>query len=344
MSRVRENYENGAWMRFVSFIDGETKEGESEKEKDGQQEDMEKNLRLAKAAGEREAVHADLYHRKRERSLSDLSHMMDQYETWSKTRGMQLFGKIYRIIAFGICMLVIAVLLITVANMPEFGSPDTPANSGEVPGRYIEKGQEETGAVNIVTGMILDYRAFDTLGESHVLFIAACTVLILVRIDHRKDGSLVHKELAAEEDDRKLEPKNDKILQKSAFILVPVIILFGIYVILNGHISPGGGFSGGAIIGAGLILYLNAFGFKKTERFFTYRTFSAVSLFALLFYSVAKCYSFFCGANHLESGIPLGNAGDIISSGLILPLNICVGCVVACTMYSFYAIFRKGGI
>ncbi len=148
--------------------------------------------------------------------------------------------------------------------MPEFGSPDTPANSGEVPGRYIEKGQEETGAVNIVTGMILDYRAFDTLGESHVLFIAACTVLILVRIDHRKDGSLVHKELAAEEDDRKLEPKNDKILQKSAFILVPVIILFGIYVILNGHISPGGGFSGGAIIGAGLILYLNAFGFKKT--------------------------------------------------------------------------------
>ncbi len=245
---------------------------------------MEKNLRLAKAAGEREAVHADLYHRKRERSLSDLSHMMDQYETWSKTRGMQLFGKIYRIIAFGICMLVIAVLLITVANMPEFGSPDTPANSGEVPGRYIEKGQEETGAVNIVTGMILDYRAFDTLGESHVLFIAACTVLILVRIGHRKDGSLVHKELAAEEDDRKL------------------------------------------------------------ERFFTYRTFSAVSLFALLFYSVAKCYSFFCGANHLESGIPLGNAGDIISSGLILPLNICVGCVVACTMYSFYAIFRKGGI
>lgn len=54
MSRVRENYENGAWMRFVRFIDGETKEGESEKEKDGQQEDMEKNLRLAKAAGERD--------------------------------------------------------------------------------------------------------------------------------------------------------------------------------------------------------------------------------------------------------------------------------------------------
>ena len=45
--------------------------------------------------------------------------------------------------------------------------------------------------------------------------------------------------------------------------------MFGVYVILSGHISPGGGFSGGAIMGAGLILYLNADGFKRRVRFFT---------------------------------------------------------------------------
>ena len=56
-----------------------------------------------------------------------------------------------------------------------------------------------------------------------------------------------------------------------------------------------------------------------------------------------KLYSFYTGAHHLESGIPLGKAGAIISSGLILPLNICVGLVVACTMYAFFALFRKGG-
>lgn len=338
--KLRENYESTKWRRFVRFVNG----GEMSEE----------NFRLSKeqlfdAAGEGEAQGeaaqpVDLYRAKRDQSREDHSRMMEQYEIWSKTKGLKIFGSFYRIISLCICLLIIFVLLFTVANMPEFGSADAPANSNEVARRYIEKGQEETGAVNIVTGMILDYRAFDTLGESHVLFIAACTVLILLRIDHRKDGSLFHEELAVEEDDRKLEPKNDKILQKAAFFLVPVIIIFGIYVILNGHISPGGGFSGGAIIGAGLILYLNAFGFEKTERFFTYKTFSAVSLCSLLFYSLAKCYSFFCGANHLESGIPLGTAGNIISSGLILPLNICVGCVVACTMYSFYAIFRKGGI
>lgn len=337
--KLKENYENTRWRRFVRFVNG----GELSEDR----------FRLTSgqmAAGKPQAEKAhdaqplDLYHLKRDRNREDYSRMMGQYENWSKTKGLKIFGRLYRIISLCICLLIIFVLLLTVANMPTFGSADTPANGNEVVRRYIEQGQEETGAVNIVTGMILDYRAFDTLGESHVLFIAACTVLILLRIDHRKDGSLIHEELAADENDRRLEPKNDKILQKAAFFLVPVIILFGIYVILNGHISPGGGFSGGAIIGAGLILYLTAFGFRKTERFFTYKTFSAISLCSLLFYSGAKCYSFFCGANHLESGIPLGNAGDIMSSGLILPLNICVGCVVACTMYSFYAIFRKGGI
>ncbi|MBR6397187.1 MAG: hypothetical protein IKS09_09530, partial [Lachnospiraceae bacterium] len=61
------------------------------------------------------------------------------------------------------------------------------------------------------------------------------------------------------------------------------------------------------------------------------------------FYSLSKSYSFYTGANHLESFIPKGTPGNILSSGLILPLNIAVGMVVACTMYGFYVMFRKGG-
>ena len=145
------------------------------------------------------------------------------------------------------------------------------------------------------------------------------------------------------ETDRLYEPKNDLIIQKVSIILVPMLFVFGIYIILNGHLSPGGGFSGGAVIGSGLILYLNAYGFKKTERFFTAKTFRVISLTALIFYCLAKSYSFFTGANGLHSGIPLGTPGAILSSGLILPLNICVGLVVSCTMYAFYVHFRKGG-
>lgn len=250
-----------------------------------------------------------------------------------------LFQRFYRAAALICCLTLTVLLLVTAAYLPPAGSAENPAHN-EVAAKYIEDGLQDTGAVNIVTGMILDYRAFDTFGESNVLFIATCTVLILMRNDKKKGRG------SAEEEERRdsfFEPKNDRILQTMAMVLVPFIILFGIYVILNGHLSPGGGFSGGAVIGAGLILYLNAFGFEKTERFFTAKTYKWISFTALSFYCMAKSYSFYTGAHHLESGIPLGTAGNILSSGLILPLNICVGLVVACTMYAFFALFRKGG-
>lgn len=254
-------------------------------------------------------------------------------------REMVLFEKIYRIFSLLFCIFLVVMLLIGVADLPPFGNADNPVNN-EVSQRYIEKGLQETGAVNIVTGMILDYRAFDTLGESHVLFIATCTVLILLRIDHKK-GKNSEEELEA--NDRAYEPKNDVILQTVARLLVPFIIIFGIYIILCGHLGPGGGFSGGAVIGAGLILYVSAFGFAKTERFFTAKTYKWMSFGALACYCLSKTYSFYTGANHIESVIPLGTPGAILSSGLILLLNICVGVVVAGTMYTFYVMFRKGG-
>lgn len=250
------------------------------------------------------------------------------------------FRKFYRFISVIFVAALMAILLYMVSYLPPTGDATNPDNN-EVAAKYIEDGMADTGAVNIVTGMILDYRAFDTLGESNVLFIATCAVLILLRLDKNEKTDTTKEE--EEENDRLYEPKNDIILQKVAFFLVPLIIIFGIYVILNGHISPGGGFSGGAIIGAGLILYLNAFGFQKTERFFTQKTYKWICFVALSFYCLAKTYSFYCGAHHLETGIGLGTPGDIISAGLILPLNICVGLVVACTMYAFYAMFRKGG-
>jgi len=260
------------------------------------------------------------------------------YDTGNNAE-MKIFAKLYRVSSVLFCVLLVFMLLTAVSWLPTFGEADNPVNN-EVAARYIENGLQETGAINIVTGMILDYRAFDTLGESHVLFIATCAVLILLRLDKSKKGS--HGMGYDMEEDRLYEPKNDVILQTVARILVPPIVIFGIYVILGGHLGPGGGFSGGAVIGAGLILYVNAFGFAKTERFFNEKTYKRLSFCALGCYCMSKCYSFYTGANHIESVIPLGTPGAILSSGLILVLNICVGLVVAGTMYTFYVMFRKG--
>ena len=261
-----------------------------------------------------------------------------------RTKTFYLF---FNILAATMAVLLFFILLMIAVRLPVAGSSDVPGNN-EVSERYIESGLEETGATNIVAGMILDYRAFDTLGESHVLFVAAITVTILLRLDKKErdpeDTKIVETIDEAEKEDKIFDPRHDAILQKVAFILVPIIIIFGIYVILNGHLSPGGGFSGGAIIGAALIMYLNAFGFEKTEKFFNEKIYKRITFAGLAFYALAKCYAFFCGANHLNSHIPKGIPGHIISAGLILPLDIAVGCVVACTMYAFYAMFRKGGL
>ena len=244
------------------------------------------------------------------------------------------FLRFYKLAAVVSCVALIVMLVVTVSYLPPVGDPSNPAHN-EVVEKYVEDGMQDTGAVNIVAGMILDYRAFDTFGESNVLFIATVVVMLLMRDDTRKKG--------ADSTDMNYEVRFDTILQQVTFILFPLIMIFGIYVVVNGHLSPGGGFSGGAIMGAGLILFLNAFGIEKMTRFFTENTHKYVCLVALSFYCLAKSYSFFTGANHLDSIISTGTPGMIISAGLILPLNICVGLVVACTMYSFYTLFRKGG-
>lgn len=249
-----------------------------------------------------------------------------------------VFDKVYKIVATVICIALTAVLVYAAIQTPIFGGADTLVDS-EVSAFYVEHTLEEIGSMNIITGIILDYRGFDTLGESHVLFIGICTVLLMLSIKGEKDEE---ERILADAHDRHFEPRHDEILQTVTRILTPLIIVFGIYVIVNGHLSPGGGFSGGAILGAGLILYQNAFGYLKTERFFTFRTFKWVSVCSLLFYSCAKGYHFFTGANHLESGIHPGVAGHIFSAGLLLPLNAVVGLVVACTMYALYSMFRKG--
>lgn len=296
-----------------------------------------------KSGSEPETIKMEREHIPDEHAI--LEHRQDHDRMLKKTYDIEhnriygFFRRFYRVAGLLCAMALIFILLVQVSYLPPVGNSYNPG-SNEVAEKYIEDGLQDTGAVNIVTGMILDYRAFDTFGESNVLFIATCTVLILLRNDKKRGKDSAEEE---EKKDSYYEPKNDVILQTITRVLVPIIFIFGIYVILNGHLSPGGGFSGGAIIGAGLILYLNAFGFKKTERFFTEKTYKWVSFGALTFYCLAKSYSFYTGAHHLESGIPLGKAGAIISSGLILPLNICVGMVVACTMYAFFALFRKGG-
>lgn len=259
-------------------------------------------------------------------------------DTTEENRVLKIYRKVNVLLSILICTTLVLVMLATVSNLPAYGTGEAEGNprSNEVVERYIVNGVEEGGATNLVANVILDYRAFDTFGESCVLFIAGTCVFIMLRMDDKG------KKQKRVQEDVQLTVEGDPILQRIVRFLLPIILIFGFYILVNGHLSPGGGFSGGAIMGASLILYLNAFGFDHIHRFFTEKIYKRVTCTALVFYCLAKSYSFFTGANHLHSIIPKGTPGNILSSGLILPLNVAVGFVVTVTMYAFYALFRRG--
>ena len=138
----------------------------------------------------------------------------------------------------------LAGLVLGMAELPEFGDPTSPASTHVSP-RFIEDAAAETGAANMVTAVLADYRGYDTLGETAVIFAAGLGCLvILAAAGARPDlpaAGMSH-------------PFGSVILDSATRILVPVVLLFAVYVLIHGHISPGGGFQGGVLFGSGLIM------------------------------------------------------------------------------------------
>ncbi len=139
-----------------------------------------------------------------------------------------------------------APFLIAVASLPPHGSASTPVQQG-ASAYYLEHGAEETGAENIVTGVILNYRGLDTNGEVTVIFTgfaAAFAVLVPASMARSRGAELTRVSASP-------------VVRFAVRLLAPFTVLFTIYVILNGHLTPGGGFQGGAILG-GLFIVLSA--------------------------------------------------------------------------------------
>ncbi len=88
-----------------------------------------------------------------------------------------------RIRSFLLLLLALPVIygvLIAVAELPPYGMPDNPVHN-QVSERYISDALDDTGVLNMVTGIVLDYRAYDTMFETIVLFTATLAVVITLK-------------------------------------------------------------------------------------------------------------------------------------------------------------------
>ena len=108
---------------------------------------------------------------------------------------------------------------------------------------------------NIVNVILVDFRAFDTLGEITVLATAAIGVRGLVRFaaNGRHDG-------------RSVRPVTSPIFRTGARLLMPLLLLFSVFLLVRGHNQPGGGFVGGLVAAAAFALYAIGFGVQQARR------------------------------------------------------------------------------
>lgn len=170
MSKRNPKYENSFWQHFVQWVQGTHDPVEGK---------LETKVRDKEFFGDEKIHYINLH-------IQNVAEYDESRFEEGMAKRVNAYTKFSRVMSVILAIFMIGILFWTVRYLPQFGDPNAPENN-EVATRYIESGLEETGAVNIVAGMILDYRAFDTFGESCVLFVASCCVLILLRVDKDED-------------------------------------------------------------------------------------------------------------------------------------------------------------
>ena len=135
--------------------------------------------------------------------------------------------------------------------------------------------------------------------------------------------------------------KETKIVRTVARKLFPVLVLFAFYLIVYGHISPGGGFQGGVVLGSALILLCLSEGVEKAERKFKGLRLAMVESIGILTFIGIGFLGIILGHHFLGNFLPIGKAGMVPSAGSILLLNLSIGIKVGAGIsLIFYALAK----
>lgn len=132
---------------------------------------------------------------------------------------------------------------------------------------------------------------------------------------------------------------DDIIVKTITRLIIPFIEVYGVFIILHGHITPGGGFSGGALLGTSLVLYTLVFGVVKAKRKFPEKaSLIAESGGILWFIGLGFIGLIVTGAflSNRSAGFPLGEPGYILSAGFIPLIMIGIGIKVASTIITLF--------
>ena len=249
-------------------------------------------------------------------------------------------------------------------DFPSWGDPLAPA-SVHVSPRYIERTMEETSVPNIVTAVLADYRSYDTMFETIVIFAAGVACLFLLRVFRRiQPETQLYRHLPSgitlriakgvkppreSAEFERIDPTwvpHDLIVQTIARIVVPFSQIFALYVIAHGHHSPGGGFQGGVILGASVILFAISHNLRSSFTRISEKLAVLLCGLGVFIYAGTGALSIILGSNYLDYGAlsqVLGVDAVTARSHGILMVEIGVGiCVMAVMVHLYYNLASAG--
>lgn len=174
---------------------------------------------------------------------------------------------------------------------------------------YGQTSNAESGSANIVTSVVVNYRSFDTLGEVTVLFLAVTALSAI---------------LSSFATDKKLKVVTDEgslILTRGVKIVFPLLLLLGAYIFIHGHLTPGGGFQGGAIIVTAFLLFF----FAIKEYSVNHHLLEVVEALSGAAFVVIGLIGLANKGSFLANFLPTGTIGDLLSAGIIPLIYVVIG-------------------
>jgi multicomponent Na+:H+ antiporter subunit B len=225
-------------------------------------------------------------------------------------------------LALGVVIVTGALLIYGTLDMPHFGSADAPIHQHVAP-RYLNDSMGEVGVPNVVTSVLASYRGFDTLGETMVIFTAGLGVMALLLVS-RETKEQSKKKVPA-------DMQQQIILRVVAKMMLPLILIFALYVQFHGDYGPGGGFQAGVIFAAGIILYTMLYGLSLAEKVFKRQNMELVTALGVLIYAGVGVVCMLMGGNFLDYSVLRHDPVHGQHLGILL-VELGVGITVASVM------------
>jgi len=228
-----------------------------------------------------------------------------------------------RLVVFGLATAVLAVLLVYgLAGLPDFG--DFHGRYGLLLAHVAVPERQSTDIVNSIT---YDYRGVDTMGEEFILFASAIGLVIVLRRmrGERQEGDHEDREQAADRRHR----ETSVALRVLGLVLVGPVLVLGVYFASQGQLTPGGGFQGGVILAAALILVYLAGRYRAMARLRPIPVVELAEGLGAAGYAAIGVGGLIAGSQFLLNFIPQGSMGNLLSGGTIALLSTVVGLEVA---------------